>query len=160
MNYNGFGSPFEYQSPYNLRSNKQADPNTCKLTTVIKMESNRVDASSKNKAQQSGYCELCHLKFNNRVFHLRGRIHHSNIKTKYGNLDQLIYNGGQSYGSFIRHHGDEDAEANPPEKEIPSSEITVNSISPIQLSLKYVNILFYFVNCTILKSRDILKLYD
>jgi len=132
MDYTGFGgSPFDYQSAYNLRSNKQAHPNTCKLTTAIEAESKRVHALE-NKAQESGYCELCHLKFNNRAFHLRGRIHHSNIESKYDSLDQLINNGGQSFDSFIRHHGDEDAD----DKEIPCSDITVNAISPIQLSVK------------------------
>ena len=134
MHYTGFGgSPFDYQSAYNLRSNKQAHPNTCRLTTAIEAESKRVYALEK-KSRESGYCELCHLKFNNRAFHLRGRIHHSNIESKYDSLDQLINNGGQSFDSLIRHHGDEDAD----DKEIPCSDITVNAISPIQLSVKYV----------------------
>ena len=139
MDYTGFGSPFDYQSAYNLRSNKQAHPHTCKLTTAIDAESKRVHALENDKARESGYCELCHLKFNNRSFHLSGRIHHSNIETKYGSLDQLINNGGQSFDSFIRHHGDdEEADDHHHEKEIPTSNITVNAISPIQLSVKYV----------------------
>ena len=136
LDFTGFGSPFDLQSAYNLRSNKKTHPNTCKLTTVIEAEMKRVRVLKNDP--QSGYCELCQLEFNNRTFHLRGRIHRLNIDSKYDGLDRLISNSLLSFDSFIRHHGNEDDDDNYySEKKIPSSEITVNAISPIQLAVKY-----------------------
>lgn len=135
----GFGSPFDQQGAYNLRSNKTAHPNTCKLTAALETEAKRVYALEKeNDLCASGYCEMCHVQFTNKSFHLRGRVHRLNIETKYDGLDRLINDPSQcSFDLFIRHHGD-DHEQEEKESQIPSSEITVSAISPIQLSVRYV----------------------
>lgn len=114
--------PFDFQQTYNLRSTKKCSNETCKLSITPHFA--YVEESS---GSNQGYCELCNLRFERRKDHLASAQHKKNItKESFKRVDKLIGNESE-FDQFLNDHRSD--------KEIPRSEISTKSITPVMVQV-------------------------